>query len=656
MKSYGTKIILFSLICTAPIIADSCCTRVTTHINPRSLSVNLPRTLSGTVNLVNLPEQEGIYSVFSVAPGYTQTFRPDSIAQCLFGNTLQCDCKYPTINISGSRVEDRGSSDWLADYFGLSTDYQGSITFKPRIKNFFIDLSLYAGLDEWMQGAWLRVWAPFVNTRWNLGSCETCVNNPINGYDEGYFSDEAVSNDNLLCRAKEFFQQRKTPNLGNSFEFEPLESCRWSDCECDGEMSKSGVADVRFALGWNFLQNNNYHIGIGIVAAAPAGNVPEGTFLFQPILGNGNHAELGALWTSHLIFWNSEDETKHIGGYLDANITHLFKSTQKRCFDLCGKPLSRYMLAEKLGNQVSASYDLWSNDAPVTNTDATKVPSQFKNMYAPVANLTCADVDVSATVQADVVAMLNYTSNGFSWDLGYNFWIRSCEDISFNCRCLPRLKKENDTWALKGDAYTYGFGASNANDTNFRNSPLALSATQSNATICSGTNFVSDYASSNQNKRNFGVDNAQYAMFAAPDSSSVADGSNVLVYARNTEHADGANQSKTSNAPKFINECDIDLNSAKTKGLSHSAFTSISYTWADHENWVPFFGGGAQAEFSAKGSKDCNRCTSTSCDSTNSNPCYGTSNAADCKSCCDSCLRCSMSQWYVWIKGGVSFN
>ena len=592
----------------------------------------------GCVDHVHRFDMEKFYGSFAVIPGYAQSFRGGDLARCLFGKSLQSGSDCAKIGISGSGVTNRGSCDWLADYFGLGTGFQGSVTFKPEVKTFFIDFSLHVGLDEWVSGLWLRAWAPFVHTRWDLNACET-ITAKTGDYDQGYFTNAAVANSNLLQSAKAFFQEGKTPNLGTGFSFESLKSCRWGDCGCD-DITENGLADLRVALGWNFFQDEDYHIGLGLIAAAPTGNRPEGKYLFEPMVGNGNHWEFGGLLTSHVIFWRSEDEEKHFGGYLDANITHLFKTRQKRCFDLCGKPMSRYMLAEKLGTPVE---DLFGADAVAAAAVVGTAPSaQFKNAYAPVSNLTCSDVDVSVGVQADVVAMLNYTCGGFSFDLGYNLWARSCEKIEFDCECLPRLAKEKNTWALKGDARVYGFGHDGGSVTTFNN-PIALSATQSGATICKGTNAALGNTS-NEANRNFGVDNPKFAQQVTPATVI-----NDQIRYTTGSSTDTAGQTKTSVNPVFLSQSDINLDGSRTKGLSHSVFAHFSYSWLNNEDWTPFLGLGAQAEFGSH-EGDCSSC-STSCSSASSNSCGACSSSG-----CKSCNRCAVSQWSVFVKGGITFN
>jgi len=62
-------------------------------------------------------------------------------------------------------------------------------------------------------------------------------------------------------------------------------------------------------LGYNFLLCPDAHIGVSFYAAAPTGNRPLGAFLFEPIIGNGKHWEVGAGLTSHTNIWKSEDES-----------------------------------------------------------------------------------------------------------------------------------------------------------------------------------------------------------------------------------------------------------------------------------------------------------------------------------------------------------
>jgi len=590
--------------------------------------------MSGLIDHAHRFKARTFYGIFSVAPGYSQLFRNESVTNCLFGRSLQNNrTNCPHIKISGKDVSNRGSCDWLADYFGLPVDYQSTVSFSPSIKSFFIDFAFHCGLDEWLEGLWFRVWAPFVHTKWDLNAQERVINRGTADHPQGYFTDTNITRGNLLNTALDFFSDRGVPDLGKNFSFESLKTCRWNRCTGN---AANGIADLRFAIGWNFFQSEWYHIGLGITGAAPAGKRPKAKYLFEPMIGNSGHWEVGAAFTSHLLFWRSESGESHMGGYLDANITHLLKAHQKRCFDLCGKPMSRYMLAQKMTTPVD---QLWANPAQGKAEGSEKPSHQFNNGYTPVANLTCADANVSIGAQVDLVAMLNYTTGGLSFDLGYNLWARSCEKIEFDCDCLPRIATE--LWGLKGDGHTYGFGANDVSNS-VQDTTVALSATQSNASLFKGRNKATRDAN-NEDKRNFGADNPQYAMLAVSGNTAPTLDTDQIVFEKGKAGGD-TTQSKTSKDPVILARSDINLNSARTQGLSHSVFAHVRYAWKQHAEYVPFIGIGAQAEF-AGNYGNCDKECGTTCGSGGSTSC-----------CCSSCSRCSLSQWSVFVKGGVTFN
>ena len=279
-----------------------------------------------------------------------------------------------------------------------------------------------------------------------------------------------------------------------------------------------------------------------------------------------------------------------------------------------------------------------------TKTNAT---AQFNNIYAPVANLTTADVKVDVGVQADVTAMFNFTSRGFSWDFGYNFWGRSCEDFECpnecdECNTDSIFNTANaNTWALKGDARMFGFAGASGNQVT-QDDSVPLSSSQTNANIHGGTNACTvDSTLTSVTFQNGGVDNPQFA---------VTDDTPRLVI--HTPIGQGglnvnSNQIKTSIQTIFIKSTDVSLQ--ETRGISHTVFTHLSYTW-DRDNWSPYLGLGGSAEFGSSCDSCCSSCTDdTACPT-------GSTCSTTCSTNCDECLRCSLSQWSIWVKGGVSFN
>jgi hypothetical protein len=620
----------------------SLCVSVTAHATcgvaplfmPRSQGVNVARELSGLTNHIAIFDMEKFYGTLAVTPEFTRSFREEDIAQCLFGGDINCECS--SIDVLGNDVTNRGSRSWLADYFALPTDFESSLSFKPRISNYLADIYLYLGLDEWVSGMFFFIHGPIVNTSWDLNFCENIIKEGTNDYPIGYFAPTVVERSRLRDSVLAYMQDCRGIDLGNNVFIEPLNFAKMS-CKTKKE---TALADLRFALGWNFFQDEDYHVGAGLLAAAPTGTRPKGEFLFEPIVGNGNHWEFGGLLWGHLTFWRSECEEKFFSGWLQANITHLFSSRQTRFFDLKCKPMSRYMLAERMTTDVTL---LLANVDENTLAGSTVPSNQFNKVFAPVANLTAQSVDVTVGVQADIVTMLTYTSCGFTWDVGYNFWARTCENICPNADCPPRLKNEN--WGLKGNAYVFGF-TNQAFDTNPINTPVALSATQSTATIHSGTNVDLTTPSVIAANQNSVIDNRQWAV-AGPSTGL---GGALLL------NEPGGLQTGTSKDPIILTCADIDYDGGSTKGLSNKIFTHFSYAWLDNEDWTPYIGVGGEIEFAQQN----NDCKNQSC---NTNPCANNNcsgsscvSSGGCSTCDSDCMRCGISQWGVWIKGGISFN
>src|SRR3972149_2206855 len=159
-----------ALLSAATVIADcDSSSRVATYYSARSQGSNAARWLVGTVGHMYHYEMDKHNGTVSVTPEYTRSFDSDRIAECLFGS---CGA----INIKGSAANPDGKKDWLADYFYLPRDFEGTISFSPRVQNFIADFDFYWGMDKWYEGLYFRLHAPIVWTKWDLRCCENVAN------------------------------------------------------------------------------------------------------------------------------------------------------------------------------------------------------------------------------------------------------------------------------------------------------------------------------------------------------------------------------------------------------------------------------------------------------------------------------------------------
>lgn len=590
------------------LLTSAACSFAHSDSNPyfsiRSQSVNAARELVGWQTHINLFDKDCLYGSFSITPEYTRSFRSGRIAEYIFGDDVTATSSKGTLAISGSQADNRGSHDWLADYFGLPTDFKSEVTFKPRIENFLVDFNLYLGLDEWMCGLYFRIHAPVVYTRWDLRATEAVSAAGANGYAAGYMGSAAVDNATLR---KDFLSA-----VDGTYTFGDMkEALKYGKMSKDRD-TKTALADIEAALGWNFWQCEDYHFGLQIRGSAPTGNRPDSEYLFEPIVGNGKHWTLGGGVSAHAVLWRGCDEDHFFGVWLDANITHLFRAKQTRSFDLKNKPNSRYALLAEMTSTVAGLYG--ADLAAVGDNPGTAPSHQYASKLLPVINVTTFDVNVSIDVQVDAALKFSYYNCGFEADLGYNLWARSGEKFKLRDSSTFTEKK----YVLKGDSHVYGFSA--AADAAAHNTPVALSASQNTSDIHAGKNYSAGLATP-ANTRNPNIDNAKYAQ-TVPVLANANFRHQIITATMGTVAGDAAaDQTKTSRDPIFVKAEDIDT-SKTPSAMSHKLFGHISYNWDDCEDWIPFLGVGGEIEWAGK---------------------YDSNYAA-------------VSQWGVWIKGGISFN
>jgi hypothetical protein len=629
-------------------------------IIPRSQSVNAARELVGWQQFINRADEDcNTYGAFAFTAEYQQSFRNNNLLQCLFDGDIitttgandficdkNCNNNYNNIGalkIQGRCVNNRDPNAWLADYFGLDPIFNSTVFFMPKIQNGIFDFNFYVGLDKWMPGGYFRIHAPIVWTKWQLNAYEIIHNATIpfgaSGFGAGYMGPTEIS-----ILGTSFLN-----TMDGTFSFgdlhEPLAFGKFCNSPNAIGCGNNGgtlvrLSDIEMALGYNFLLCEDYHFGLNLRGSAPAGNKPSGQCVFEPIVGNGKFWTLGVGLSAHAVLWRDcECPDRTLSFYIDANVNHLFNSCQRRSFDLIGKPNSRYALIEEFAlptgttvtNNAGTGFqaNLFVNPIAATAAGSTIPDAQYTGNLFYLINKSTLDAKVSFAGQADIALKLSYTTTNWDLDLGYEFWGRSKEKI-----CLCKGAFPEATYALKGDARVYGFTAATSATLGANaGNPVRLSATENLATIHSGTNFLitGGPCSIAAPGLNPNVDNPQFAMFGLNGNPPVAATDRLV---RLPGLSTAANQIKTSAHPAFIRASDLDVEGSDSV-TTNKIFGNISYTWKCN-CWSPFIGIGGEVEF---GSDTNGSCSSAACST--SSAC---SNA------------CAISQWGVWIKGGLAFN
>lgn len=567
-----------------------------TVVSPRSHSFFAPLEHAGWDNIIYNSDRDTTGATIAIAPFYQHSFHTNRITEALFG----CN----TLIFSGSQVVGRDATDILADYWGLPSDYKSEVQFDPTIVSFLMDFNTIINLDGVTPGLFAQVHLPMVQTKWDLRLVECTVDagTTFTSYPAGYFAADAIELSELTVgeHAPKTVRQAFEGKAVFGDMRDPLKYGK-----IFGRQNESRVSDLRLALGYNFLLREHAHLGCSIRAAAPTGTLREAEFLFEPIVGNDHHWELGVGVSGHVDLWCDEERDRKLGFFLDGIVTHMFASTQKRSFDMCNNGNgSRYMLLQKMADPVvGLNVGLAPNNVIL--------PTQYQGRLVPAINVTTLDAKIAIGVQAELLAKLNYYRRGFECEVGYNLWARSKEKLQSR-DCIPTC------YAVKGDAQVYGF-------TNPGETPVALAATQSKATIHGGQ-AVTDAAFPGLNSGNF---NSGYE-FANINADSIANASDTVGTALNQLTLADANRLgfsqvavRTSNPPVLLTNDDIDECSALLpRAISHTIYFSFSYALKRDLGLIPYIGGGAFTEF-----------------------------APDCF-----VQNSALSNWGIWLKMGVSFG
>ncbi len=386
--------------------------------SPRSFNTNVARQMVGIHPYINRTDAKKCYGVFSATPEYLHSYKTRRVAEVFFGTD--------TLRFSGSLVNSRSEDDILADYFGMSPTFDSLMTVDPKVRTFLIDFDLYVGFDGFCPGLYIRAHAPAAWTQWQLKLCEDITNN---GADTQYPADYMAA-----AAINAPAQSAIVPFRGMTTYGHVTEGMKYG--KIDGCQDQGKLADFQFAVGYNFIRRERGHFGANLFFVAPTGTRPTSEYLFEPIVGNGRHWELGIGLTGGILLWE-KDGDKTISAKVDVDFTHLFKSCQHRSFDFTKNGFgSRFILLKEFDSA-----------------------GAYTGTCLPAINKTTLPCNVWVSFQMDAALLISYHSKHWTIDLGYNGWIRSREKI-----CITG-EIEANKYSLKGIQNVTGAGANNTQST-----------------------------------------------------------------------------------------------------------------------------------------------------------------------------------------------
>jgi len=545
---------------------------------PRPQGTNAARRLAVADH--QLPVDNICYAFWAI-PEFTRSYRCKEIAKALFG----CN----QLVFSGSRVENRGKRDILADYFGLPSDFKSTVCFNPTITNFLFDVGFTFNLDWVRKGTRLQFYAPFVHTRWNLCLCEKIQQKGENFSPAGYLvgGNQRIDRSRLASDVKTAF--RGCTTFGDMQD--PL---RYG--KICGTQTKTEIAQACTRLFLELTSKEKYYCDASLMISAPTGTRVTAEYLFDPIVGANHHWQLGfglhGLWQMWSDDYEDEQQKDWAGKsklkpekkepvinrscafILDLNFSTLLPTQQRRSFDFkkAGRG-SRYMLLSSMEQPRDDILQVPAGSSP---------EQQYIGHLFPAINKTTLCCDVYIPFQADLLFAFSYKRNSWTFYIGYNFWGRTQEKLR------NRQRFESNKFALKGDAQLYGYFNPLVNNLDVA---VPLNGTQSNATIYAGQADAS--GNYNTDFLNLNIDNPVNAREANTPGGlnqlTVDDAADLGIVQGNVQG---------SNPAVLLTDCDIDTCSALSpKASSSKLFFNSSWKLKRQENWEPFIGFGAEVEF-----------------------------------------------------------
>lgn len=489
----------------------------------------------------------------SLAYRYEQTRHGSRIAECLFGSD--------TLNFAGSQQTKReaGKQYVLAENFGLSPSFLGSINFNPRIKNNIIDCSMRFELGHWTEcfdKTYIAFNASLVHTDWNLNACEKTLNDPSNP--DSFIVPQCLHSNQQEPALRSIFDALSGQYYFGQLEKGPMPYGRFV---LNRSQTKTALANIDMIVGYDLYRCDGYHCGLFMKAVAPTGNRPNPATVFSPIIGNGHHWELGGGLDAHYDLWCCDNASLTVA--LTGAITHLFSDQQTRTFNIIkNEPccLSQYSLLKEYSTTVDT-------DGKIKYFDVNKL--------AWGTTFSTLDVHSSFAMQGDAALQIMYRNCGWAFSFGYNVYGRSSEKIT---QLEGQCDRTNRNFGLKGKTGVCGLQTGTTNLCEFTTPQTTTGLQATDSTDCLSNS------------------NTEPAVIDQPAT--------IVAECRTWDNEIVQN----TNTPGILTtDKDLNFSGAPTQ-ISHKIFGHINYQWQECEN-QPFVGLGAECEFAQDGS--CNVCTAS---------------------------------------------
>lgn len=375
------KGLLVTVLAVSAAQADSDHTNKT-FLMPRPVGVNVPMEYTTFAELVGRKAEDKFGGNFQVTPFYQESNGDELGEYFLFNHKDTVHFGTEAAINAKSTAKDLDLGYLIHSYDNKKVaEKVASLSLDPQQQAYGIRFDYVQDLSKILKGLYLNVSLPVVH-----------VENDLNVDVDA--KDNADLQKKLAHYLKGDFENTEANNL----------TAKLTHAKMGCEQSETGVADIDVALGYKFLNKENYHAALALAVTIPTSDEADGVHAFEAIVGNGKHFGLGGDLCAGARVWGDVDH--NIKLYLTAKYRYLFENSEHRTLGIKDRAFGQYLL---LGKEGQAG-------------------------LIPAANVTTLDVDVTPGSQFDGILGLAYNNGGFTFDLGYNMYFREDEDVDLkNC-------------------------------------------------------------------------------------------------------------------------------------------------------------------------------------------------------------------------------
>jgi len=327
------------------------------------------------------------------------------------------------------------------------------LIWRPYRESYGIRLDYHQKLDKILKGLFFKISVPIVHVKTSMGYSSSCCSTGKTSCATSCATDCSTScTPKTPYCVKEKLQVDQSGNLvGTEYSladyltgcvtntYAKVKQAALCKAKIHNGVDETGVADVDITLGYNFLYEPKKHLNVNVGLTIPVGSTPDGTYLFEPVVGNGGHWAIGAGVDSAFRIWT--DEEMSLDMICACNMRYLFCSTEKRTMGF------------KWPNNSGA--DPGYPGFPVLYGHWLLGAKRGDTQVSPLANFLTQDVRVTPGCHFDGIIQFAFNYQAWTLDVGYNLFAKKQERVKLKydaCACADECstKCANTCVSTKG--------------------------------------------------------------------------------------------------------------------------------------------------------------------------------------------------------------